>query len=140
MKHTLHLQAWNRGPFNCLPARPVELEDERILTNDVVLNGEFNPHGVKLWAIGNEFGAVAAVWASCEQDALDVMIDTGLGESFIIPETDMDDECARLGNAGIACNLDHAWMQTVGFEPARDWRLLCRFAEARGAGQKSLYS
>ena len=39
----------------------IELEDERILTNDVTFQNEYNPHKVQLWVIGNEYGALCAV-------------------------------------------------------------------------------
>ena len=74
----LHLKPLNGGAFNCLPAREIELPDESILCNNIILPWEFNPHKVHLYAIGHEFGAVGAVWASHEQDALDELVDSGL--------------------------------------------------------------
>lgn len=140
MKTTLHLSPVNGGPFNCLPARSVELEDERILCNDVSLPWERHPHNMRLWVIGNEFGALGAVWASNEQDAFDELVDADLGDGLLIDEADADEECARLGNAGEPANLDNAWIQLVRLDPAQDCRLLCRFAEARGANQYTLDS
>lgn len=137
-KIMLHLSPVNGGPFNCRPAMSIELEPERVLCNDVTLPWDFNPHNTRLWVIGHEFGAVCAVWANCEQDALDEMVDSDLGQSFLIEESDADDESARLGNAGEPANLDNAWVQIVSFDPARDCRLLCQFAEARGNGAKTL--
>lgn len=137
-KITLHTAPVNGGAFNCQPAREIELEPERVLCNDVRLPGESHPYNLRLWVIGNEFGALGAVWAACEQDALDELIDSGLGDGLLIEEEDADDETARLGNAGEPANLDNAWMQTVAFDPARDWKVLCKFAEARGACAKTL--
>lgn len=137
-KVQLHLTPVNGGPFNCLPARDVELDAERILCNDVTLPWEFNPHNTRLWVIGNEFGALGAVWANHEQDAFDELVDADLGGGLLIDEADADDECARLGNAGEPANLDNAWIQCVHFDKARDCELLCRFAEARGQGQDNL--
>lgn len=128
----------------CIPTREIELEDERILCNDVVLpSGEFNPHNVRLWVIGNEFGALGAVWASHEQDALDELIDSSLGDGLLVddtPENQEDEELARLGNAGELADLEHCWMQVVDFSIAvpGNVALLCRFAEARGAQQTTL--
>ena len=48
MKIKIKLQAVNRGAFNRLPAREIEIEAERVLTNDVTLPWEFNPHNVRL--------------------------------------------------------------------------------------------
>ena len=124
----------------CANPRFAELAPEFILCNDVILPGDFNPHNTRLWCIGNEFGAVGAVWASCEQDALGELIDNGLGNSFLVSEEDQktateeeSEEWASLGNAGEPCDLTDAWLAPVKFEPARDWKLLCQFAEARGA-------
>lgn len=146
MKHTLHTAAVNRGPFNCQPARVFELEDESILCNDVTLPWEFNPHNTRLWIIGNEFGAICALWAQCEQDAFDALIDEGMGDSFLVSLEDQQaasdgerDEWTSLGNAGEPCDLCSAWIAEVEFDPARDCQLLCAFAEARGACQKTLW-
>lgn len=130
---TLRTSPVNGGPFSCQPAREIELDPERVLCNDVRLPGESHPYNLQLWVIGNEFGALGAVWADCAQHALDELVDFGLGDGLLVDEDDADEDCARLGNAGEPANLDNCWMQTVCFDPARDWRLLCKFAEARGA-------
>lgn len=146
MKYTLHTLPINRGPFNCQPARAIDLEDDCILCNDVTLPFDFNPHNTSLWVIGNEFGAVCAIWAQNEQDAFDGLIDQGRGDSFLVSEEDrkeaseaMLDEWACLGDAGEPCDLTHAWICKVAFDPARDCQLLCAFAEARGAGRETLW-
>jgi hypothetical protein len=90
-----------------------ELPLARVLCNDVILPGEFNPHDVRLWVIGQEFGAVAAVWAAGEEAALDVMVDKGLGH-------------------------EHAWIGSVEWDPSRDWRLFCAFSKARRANESAL--
>jgi hypothetical protein len=145
MKTKLFLSPVNGGPFNCLPAREVELDSARVLCNDVTFPWEFNPYGTKLYVIGNEYGTICAVWANCEQEAFDAMVDEGLGDSFLVSEEDQKDaseeeqeEWARLGNAGEPCNLDYAWIQGVRLNPALDCQLLCAFAEARGNGFKNL--
>lgn len=145
MKTTLHLMPVNGGPFNCRPASSVELSDERILCNDVTLPWEFNPHNTRLFVIGNEYGAVAAVWAQCEQDAFDELINSGFGDCFLVsPEAQSEateaerEEWTCLGNAGEPCDLSYAWIQQVRLDPAQDCQLLCRFAEARGACQTTL--
>lgn len=145
MKITLNMAPVNGGPFNCLPARAVELEAERVLCNDVVLPWERHPYNMRLWVIGNEFGALGAVWASNEQDALDELIDRDLGAALLIDEKDYaampEDEredVSHLGNAGEPCDLTNVWIQVVSFDKARDCELLCKFAEARGATQDTL--
>ncbi len=81
---------------------------------------------------------MGAVWADCEQDAFDELVDADLAGGILIDEADADEETARLGNAGEPCNMDYAWIQVVHLDTARDCKLLCRFAEARGANQTTL--
>lgn len=142
MKIQLLLQ--QKLPFAQAP-RIAELSPEQILCNDIVLPFERHPHGMKLWVIGNEFGAVGAVWASHEQDAWDELIDRGLGNSFLVSEEDQKsateeerEEWAHLGNAGEAADLSYAWMAPVEWNLERDCRLLCLFAEARGLNAENL--
>lgn len=130
---TLHI-----APNRTCATPSVELPPERILANDVTFAGEFNPHNVRLWVIGNEFGALGAVWASHEQDALDTLIDEDLGGGLLIDEADATEDTARAGNASEPVNLNYAWMATVAFEPARDLPLLLALAEARGARAPNL--
>lgn len=147
MKTKLTLQSVNGGAFNCLPSREVELTDDCILCNNVVLPWSFNPHSVELWVIGNEFGPIGAVWASHEQEASDVLVDEGLGESLLVDKEDVakaSDEdrehWAPLGNAGEPADLTNVWMQRVRLDPKQDCELLCKFAYADGAGLPSLDS
>ena len=143
MKHTLLLH--QAGPFASSP-RFAELEDSEILCNNVILPEEFNPHNVRLWVIGNEYGPMCALWADCEQGALDELIDQGRGDSFLVSEETQKEASeeeregwAYLGNAGEPCDLSHAWLAPVEFEPSRDWKFLCKLAEARGQNSSTLY-
>ena len=139
MKTKLTLSPVNGGPFNCLPGREIELEDERILCNDIHLpHDAFNYHGVRLWVIGNEYGALCAVWASHEQEAFDVACDAGMLAGLSCDEEDEEEDVCRLGNAGEPHNLDNAWIQTVRLSGPDDWALIARFAEARGEGKETL--
>src|SRR3989442_10444928 len=106
-KHTIHLMGHSL---------PVELPAERILTNNVIFSGEFNPHNIRLWVIGNAYGALGAVWAGNEQDALDQLVDAGLGDQFLVDEqtqAEQEDDLSYLGNAGEAADLTDAWMATA---------------------------
>lgn len=143
MKYTLILR--QSGPFASSP-RFAELEDSEILCNNVLLPEEFNPHNIRLWVLGDEYGALCALWADCEQHAFDELIDQGKGGSFLISEDSQREateevraEWAHLGNADEPCDLSYAWLAPVEFEPARDWKLLCRLAEARGQNSRTLY-
>ena len=117
-----------------------ELDEASILANNPVFAWEYNPHRVRLWIIGHEFGAVAACWADCESDALDEAYDADLLACFAVDEADADEDAARLGNAGEPCDLTYAWLYEVDLSPSIDGnaQLLCKFAEARGAGHDTL--
>lgn len=142
MKTTLHTLPINGGSFNCAPARTLEMDDSEILCNDIRLpHDRTNIHNVRLWVIGNEFGTCGAVWADCLQSALDELCDAGLsgGLSCDEPEDEDDGEdIARLGNTGEPHDLTYVWYGLVELRPERDWQVIARFAEARGAGVASL--
>jgi hypothetical protein len=134
MKFTLHLK--QNHPFAGNPCI-VEMEAERILCNDVTLPTE-TKSSVRLWVAGNEYGALGAVWADCEQDALDELVDAGLGDGLLIDEKDVNEETTRLGNASKPCNLDNAWLAPVQWDYTRDIILLLKLAEAKGSNADTL--
>jgi hypothetical protein len=141
MKVTLHTAAQNNGPFSCRPAMSHEIEVERVLTNDVVLPWERHYHGVQLWVIGNEFGAMGAVWAGNEQEAFDELCDQGLSGGLMVDDQEQDaeeNELTHLGNKGELHDLTHAWCLPVEWDLTRDCKLLCQMAEARGANCDNL--
>lgn len=135
----------NGGPFSCLPARSIELLPEHIACNDVTLPWEYNPHNTRLFVIGNEFGALGAVWANHEQDAFDELVDQGYGDGLLLDPKDVEamtederEDVSFLGNASEPCDLTNAWIQQVRLDPGQDCKLLCAFAEARGAAHNNL--
>ena len=135
---TLHTSAINGGAFNCFPAMVHELEPERIRCNDIVLPWERHPYGMKLYVIGNEFGAMGAVWAGNDQDAFDELCDAGLSGGLMVdhephPDGEPDESVSFLGNAGEPHDLTNAWIAPVSFDLVRDAALLCKLAESRGA-------
>ncbi len=139
MSYKITLTLGQTLPFAQNP-RFADLEPERILANNVIFAGEFNPHNVRLWVVGNESGPLCAVWADCEQDALDEGVDSDLLGGLLIDPADvekMSDEeregVSFLGNAGEPADLEHAWLGVVELEPTRDIKTIIRFAEARGA-------
>lgn len=127
--------------LHTLAGRAHELAERDILLNDPVLPGEYNPHNVRLWIIGHEYGPIVALWASCEQDAFDEMLDQGY-EHFLVQPEDVDPELeetyAYLGNVGEPCDLNYAWISEIAFDPARDLKLIIAIAEGRGAGNTNL--
>lgn len=122
-------------------ATELPLAADRICCNDVCFPWDgFGASQTHLYCVGNEYGPLGAVWADGEQDALDELIDSGLGEALLLDEatqterTEGDEEnFARLGNAGEACDLDNVWLSKVFFDKARDFELIMALAEARGA-------
>ena len=116
----------------------IEVDEERVLANWVILPWEYNPHNVRPWVICNEYGYMGVVWASHESDALDELVDNDLGAGILIDEADADEESARLGNAGEPACLDYCGMSVVRLDPVKDVKVLCKFAEARGATAENL--
>jgi len=120
-----------------------ELAESDILLNDVTMPGDYNPHNVRLWVIGHEYGPICALWAANEQDALDEMLDQGY-EQFLVADEDFDFDLdeqghyAHLGNAGEPCDLSYAWIKPIVLEPARDFRLLLDMYLGAHLGQKTL--
>jgi hypothetical protein len=148
MKYKLKLKPLDGGAFNCMPAREVEVDAEHIICNDVRFPWDFNPHNVRLWCIGNEFGVLGCVWASSEQDAFDELCDNNLSAGLMVdePESFESDEereeweesICRLGNAGEPHDMDYASIQLVDIK-ACGIEFMCKLAEARGAGADNLY-
>lgn len=148
MKRTVKLRwaAGNGGPFSCYPAGEVEMSPERVLANDVTFPWEGHPHNMRLFLIGNEYGALAAVWAGCDQDAFDEACDADLLAGLSCSDEDLEacdrgedpEGVSRLGNAGEPVDLTHAWIRDVLLDIEKDGRLLVAFAEARGAGYRTL--
>ena len=127
----------------------IEVEPSRVLCNDVVLPGERNPNHTRLWIVSAAFSNwptfLGAVWADNEQDALDTLIDEGLGEALLVEEealVSMDDdereELSYLGNAGEACDLTNVGLEPVRFSVTRDRELLAMFKDARENGLANL--
>lgn len=147
-KLTLHLAPARRGPFNHLPARPVELEPERIRIDCADATPCIHPedHGnASLYVVGNECGPMGAVWCRHEGDAIDALVNADLAGGILIDEDSlarMDEEeredVHHAGDAGEPVDLTHAWIQRVELDGARDWRLIAMLAETRGAGYSHL--
>jgi hypothetical protein len=105
MSHTfiLHGQDWRYS------------DSQVVNPDDFIPTGGFNPHNVRPWAIHNEFGLLAIVYASCVQDALDEMVDANKLDSCLVSPADYAeaetngtaDEYARLGNASEPFDLTY---------------------------------
>lgn len=119
------------------PCESAELAGEFILTNNVILpkhidlNNSFNPYNIGLWVIGNEYGALCALWGSDIQDALDAACDADLLDSMLSEDQDYDDESlTSLGNAGELFDLTYAWVSKVEFDAKRDIALILAIVRA----------
>lgn len=112
-----------------------ELEAEKILCNEEpILPCDYHPHKMRLWVIGHEFGAIVAVWASNEQDALDNAVNLNCLDCFLAEDQDYEDESLTpLGNASELFDLNMCWMFPVEFKIERDWEILKAFARCGDA-------
>lgn len=143
MKYTLKL---TQGfPFASCPAL-AELDAEKILCNDVMLPADFdegsrfNPNNIRLYVIGHEHGPIVAVWAGCEQDALDSAVDAGMLDCLLVtdPDDQENENHARLGNADEPFDLSYTWMARVEWDATRDIQLIVKFARAAESGADTL--
>lgn len=127
-KFTLYPAA-KREPFANHPCFAT-LDAEKILCNEEpILPGDHHPYKMRLWVIGHEFGAICAVWATNDQDALDNAVNLNMLDCFLAETQDYEDEnLTPLGNAGELFNLNLCWMFPVEFKIERDWELLKAFA------------
>lgn len=147
-KFTLHLASVDRGPFNCAPARLIELDAERIRMDCADGTPKIHPedHGnAALFVVGNEYGAMGAVWCLHDGDAIDALVDADLAGGILLDEDyvakmadDEREDVHYAGNGGEPVGLDYAWIQRVSLDGARDWRLIAAMAEARGANHDKL--
>lgn len=110
-----------------------ELSEDRVLTNNVFFSDEYNPWNIRPFLIGNEYGPVCLSWGESLQDALDAMIDGGLGDCFLVDaEDDVDPEdISYLGNASEPADLSQAWSREVDIMK-QEIAVIIKFAEARG--------
>ena len=134
----------------------VMLEAKDIICNDVNLPKEFdevsnfNPYNIRLWVIGNEYGAVCAIFASHEQDALDNACDANAMESFLVTnEEDLKEyhshdagvtgpDYAALGNASELHDLNNCWIAEVDLQANRDIMFIVKLARASEGGHNNL--
>lgn len=106
------------------------LKPENIYCNEEpVLPDDYHPYNMRLWVIGHTYGAVCAVWATCEQNAFDNACNLNAIDCFLSEEQDDDnEELTPLGNASELFDLSEAFIYEVDFKIERDWQLLKAFA------------
>ena len=142
MKYVLTLK--QNFPFAQNP-RFCELEGNKIMCNDISLGRAIDPDASsldtsKFYVIGNEYGAICALWANNDQDALDNAVDANMLDCLMAEEQNIDTEevselgLNNLGNAGELFDLSHVWMGEVELDPARDIKLIVALVRANEAG------
>ena len=69
----------------------------------------------KRWAVWNEYGVIAIVYAHHEQEALDLIVDesTKLDSCLVEYGDDVYEECCSLGNAGELFDLSYIGMREI---------------------------
>ena len=69
----------------------------------------------KRWAVSNEYGVIAIVYAHHEQEALDVIVDesTKLDSCMVEYGDDVYEEHCSLGNAGELFDLGYIGMKEI---------------------------
>ena len=121
---------------------PASLPADRIMCNDIVLPTDRYPGKTKLWVVSTSHGPTGAVWADSMEDALDVLVDADLAGAILLDENHVapedEEHIARLGNNGSPCDLSDVVVEKVDFENRRNFELLLKLAEARGAGHDNL--
>lgn len=136
MKYQLALKQQNI-PFAQTP-RFAEIDAYNILLDNAQLPAEidasdrYNPNNIRLWVIGHELGAICAVFAGCEQHALDQACDLNQIDCLMADDQDYDNSSlTALGNASELFDLSYAWIAEVEFEAKRDIQLIVAIVKAR---------
>lgn len=99
----------------------VEIDDNMVVdVQDFIPAGEYNPHNVRPFVLGDEFGVFAIVFASHEQEAIDKAIDSGKMDGMKVSDEDLEnaseDELGEYicgGNASEYFYQDYLWIATL---------------------------
>lgn len=97
----------------------IEVDDSMVVNvEDCIYQGEFNPHNVRPWLIYGLYGAYAIVFASNEQDALDIAADADKLKACASERLETDTD--YLGNAGDPYDLTDVGITALKI-PKRSW-------------------
>ena len=98
-----------------------------------------------MYIIGHEYGAVCAVWADNEQDAINGAWDEDMLTCLAFEEEDAVDESGddmpnvmRVGNESAPIDTSYLWIDTVRFDPVRDFQAILAIAAASSANEDTL--
>lgn len=100
---------------------PALRETRRLLRTQGYKVGEYNPHGITAYHVGNEYGVLGMAIGSGLQDALDWAADNGLLDGEKMSDADYeeyaregwDDSYVLLGNASEAFWCERLWVREV---------------------------
>lgn len=104
----------------------IKIENDMIVDiDDWIPEGEYNPHSVRPWAIGDQFGTIAVAFADSGAAAIDAAIDAGKLDGRQIHDHECADDCEALhgGNAGEAFDQSYLWIVELP-NPRMDWPTL----------------
>ena len=113
--------------YKLIPAQIASVDGSPFDNPPTIINDDERYYYDHLFVIGNEYGALCAVWADNEQDALDIAADANDGtamnglrldaETAHERETEHEGEgIMYLGNAGEAFDSIYAWISEVQIE------------------------
>jgi len=78
---------------------------------DFIPDGEYNPHKVRPYLLHEHGQTVCVIFADSMQDALDIAVDKGKLDRFLIPKSELDDYndegIAYLGNGCEPFDIDN---------------------------------
>lgn len=119
-----------------------EIPPHLILCNNVTFPWE-NPNKVVLHIISNKNGVLGAVWAETVNEALKILVDEGLGNALLLPKDKAPYDAPKLGFFEDPADLSDVVIDVAAFcvgasITPEQVKLLCLFAEARGAAIESL--
>lgn len=102
-------------------AEEVTVRPDRVLTRWIgILPGSGYSPPSKMWVIGNEYGAIVAVWAQNAEDAIDEAVNCDTMDSEMVSQEDFDamseeerEDLIYAGNASEPFYQNYLWMEIV---------------------------
>ena len=86
----------------------------QLLSNNGYEMGEFNPHGVSAWLVSDLYAGQGIAIGSCEQEALDMLVDeTKYFDCLQAHPEDDTEEFAALGNASELFDLTYTRIELI---------------------------
>lgn len=133
-KYTLRTPPSEIGGTGPRPATDYALDSKNIYCNETpFLPGDKPDYNIRLYVIGNETGAICAVWARHESAAMNVAVNLNALDALLSNDqtsdaAHSDESLISLGNAGELFHGDNLFCDMVEFDVLRDWEVLKAFA------------